>query len=57
MNQNYSTVAQRSSSVLATNKVLRNTYLLLSLTLLFSGLTGAFNVLKYATDDLFDFCH
>ncbi|SFN22509.1 Bax inhibitor-1 family protein, partial [Nitrosomonas communis] len=44
MNQNYSTVAQRSSSVLATNKVLRNTYLLLSLTLLFSGLTAGLSM-------------
>ena len=35
MNQNYSTVAKRSTSALATNKVLRNTYMLLSMTLLF----------------------
>ena len=45
MNQNYSTVAQKSSSALATNKVLRNTYLLLSLTLLFSGFTAAISML------------
>jgi len=44
MNQNYSTVAQRSSSAITTNKVLRNTYLLLSLTLLFSGLTAALSM-------------
>ena len=44
MNQNYSTVAQRSTSVLATNKVLRNTYMLLSMTLLFSGFTAALSV-------------
>lgn len=44
MNQNYSTVAQRSTSALATNKVLRNTYMLLSMTLLFSGFTAALSV-------------
>ncbi|MBS0299091.1 MAG: Bax inhibitor-1/YccA family protein [Proteobacteria bacterium] len=44
MNQNYSTVAQRSASTLATNKVLRNTYMLLSMTLLFSGFTAALSV-------------
>lgn len=44
MNQDYPTVAQRSSSTLATNKVLRNTYMLLSLTLLFSGFTAALSM-------------
>lgn len=44
MSQNFSTVAQRSTSALATNKVLRNTYMLLSMTLLFSGLTAALSV-------------
>lgn len=44
MDHNYSAVAQRSSSALATNKVLRNTYMLLSLTLLFSGLTAAISM-------------
>lgn len=44
MNRNYSAVAQRSSSVLATNNVLRNTYMLLSLTLLFSGLTAGLSM-------------
>ncbi|HRB96133.1 MAG TPA: Bax inhibitor-1/YccA family protein [Nitrosomonas sp.] len=44
MNQNYSTVAKRSTSALATNKVLRNTYMLLSMTLLFSGLTAALSM-------------
>lgn len=44
MNQNYSTSTQRSSYALATNKVLRNTYMLLSLTLLFSGLTAALSM-------------
>ncbi|SEF41040.1 Bax inhibitor-1/YccA family protein [Nitrosomonas ureae] len=44
MNQNLSTVSQRSTSAIATNKVLRNTYMLLSLTLLFSGLTAAISM-------------
>ena len=44
MNQNYSTVSQRSTSAIATNKVLRNTYLLLSMTLLFSGFTAALSM-------------
>ncbi len=43
MDQNYSTVAQRSSALVA-NKVLRNTYMLLSLTLLFSGFTAALSM-------------
>lgn len=45
MNQNLSTVSQRSTSAIATNKVLRNTYMLLSLTLLFSGFTAAISML------------
>ncbi len=44
MNRSYSTVAQRSSSALAINNVLRNTYMLLSLTLLFSGLTAGLSM-------------
>ncbi len=44
MIQNYSAVAQKSPSALATNKVLRNTYMLLSLTLLFSGFTAAISM-------------
>lgn len=49
MNRNDITLlSQRKESVLATNKVLRNTYLLLSMTFLFSALTAyasfAFNV-------------
>lgn len=41
MNRNDVTVlSQRSESVLATNKVLRNTYLLLSLTFVFSAFTA-----------------
>jgi len=43
MNQNYSTVT-RTSSVLSTNKVLRNTYMLLAATLLFSGFTAALSM-------------
>lgn len=48
MNQIRPAVARRSTSVLATNKVIRNTYTLLSMTLLFSalmaGLSMALNV-------------
>ena len=48
MNQNQPAVARGSTSVLATNKVIRNTYTLLSMTLLFSalmaGLSMALNV-------------
>ena len=39
--QNY-TIAQRDESIISANKVLRNTYLLLSLTLLFSAATTIF---------------
>lgn len=41
MNQQYSTIARRTTSVLETNKVLRNTYMLLAMTLLFSAFTAA----------------
>ena len=41
-------VATTRESALATNKVLRNTYMLLSLTLLFSGVTAAFAVMTNA---------
>ena len=44
MNQGYSTVSHGTSSAFATNKVLRNTYILLSLTLLFSGLTAGLSM-------------
>ncbi len=44
MNQDYLSVAQKSSAVFSTNKVLRNTYMLLSLTLLFSGFTAALSM-------------
>ncbi len=42
MNQNYAVAARPAESVLATNKLIRNTYSLLSMTLLFSaGTAGA----------------
>ncbi len=41
MNRFAATVTRTQPSVLATNKVIRNTYILLSLTLLFSALTAA----------------
>ena len=40
MNQNTATIARPSASALATNKVIRNTYMLLSMTLLFSGVAA-----------------
>lgn len=45
MNQNPVIVDRGQASALATNKVLRNTYMLLSLTLIFSGLTAGFSML------------
>lgn len=44
MNEYNSVLTQRSESALATNKVLRNTYMLLSLTLLFSAVMAAVSV-------------
>ena len=44
MNQRYA-VAQPAPSVLATNKLIRNTYILLSLTLLFSALTAGISII------------
>lgn len=44
-----STVTQRSDSLLSTHSVLRNTYLLLSLTLLFSTLTAGMAVVTDAS--------
>lgn len=46
MNQNYPTIGPRSRtrSGIEVNKVLRNTYMLLSLTLLFSGFTAALSM-------------
>ena len=43
MNQRYA-VAQPAPSVLATNKLIRNTYILLSLTLLFSAMTAGISI-------------
>lgn len=49
MNRNDITIlGQRSESVLATNKVLRNTYLLLSLTFIFSAITAYFSFISGA---------
>ncbi|MCF6256685.1 MAG: Bax inhibitor-1 family protein [Gammaproteobacteria bacterium] len=45
MNPNYSVATQSSSSTLATNKLIRNTYTLLSMTLLFSAGTAAVGVM------------
>ena len=43
MNQNYA-VARPAPSVLATNKLIRNTYILLSMTLLFSALMAGISI-------------
>ena len=48
MNQNPSAIARPSASVLSTNKVIRNTYILLSMTLLFSGATAFLSVTMHA---------
>lgn len=48
MQQHDLSAIQPSSSVLSTNKVLRNTYLLLSLTLLFSAATAGFALITNA---------
>ena len=44
MNQNLHAVAQRREAALATNKLIRNTYTLLSMTLLFSALTAGISM-------------
>ncbi|WP_440994072.1 Bax inhibitor-1/YccA family protein [Cysteiniphilum litorale] len=46
--QNARVIDARGSSVIQTNKVLRNTYLLLSLTLLFSALTAGWSMMMSA---------
>lgn len=46
--QNARVIDARGSSVIQTNKVLRNTYLLLSLTLLFSALTAGWSMMVSA---------
>lgn len=49
MNRNNTNIlAQRGESALSTNKVLRNTYLLLSLTFLFSAFTAYFSLVSGA---------
>lgn len=48
MNSNAYAVARPASSVLATNKVIRNTYILLSMTLLFSAVTAGVAMLTNA---------
>jgi len=46
---NQSAVTRSSSSVLATNKVLKNTYFLLSITLIFSAFTAYFGIISGAS--------
>ena len=46
---NQSAVTRSTSSVLATNKVLKNTYLLLSMTLIFSSLAAYFGIVSGAS--------
>ena len=41
LNQNIATAPRSQEAVFATNKVLRNTYTLLSMTLIFSAITAA----------------
>ena len=48
MRSNPVSITRRSESVLAVNRVLRNTYFLLSLTLLFSAGTAAYATLSNA---------
>ena len=48
MNENIATIAKTGQSVITTNKVLRNTYSLLSMTLLFSALTAGIAMLTNA---------
>ena len=45
MNQNFSVASRSEASTLATNKLIRNTYTLLSMTLLFSAVTAAVGVM------------
>ncbi|HEC18189.1 MAG TPA: BAX inhibitor (BI)-1/YccA family protein [Gammaproteobacteria bacterium] len=54
MNPNYSvaTRAPSSTSALATNKLIRNTYILLSMTLLFSALTAAVGVFMHISQGM-----
>jgi modulator of FtsH protease len=52
MNPNYSVASRASSSALATNKLIRNTYTLLSMTLLFSAVTAAVGVMMHVSQGL-----
>jgi modulator of FtsH protease len=52
MNPNYSVASHTSTSTLATNKLIRNTYTLLSMTLLFSALTAAVGVMMNVSQGL-----
>jgi len=45
MNQQSNVITSRPESVLATNKLIRNTYMLLSLTLIFSAVTAGISIL------------
>jgi modulator of FtsH protease len=45
MNPNYSVATRTSSAALATNKLIRNTYMLLAMTLLFSAATAGMSVM------------
>ncbi len=49
MNQYSNAVTSIPASALATNKLIRNTYLLLSMTLLFSGVTAAVGVFMHVS--------
>ena len=44
MEQNYTAISRASSSALATNKLIRNTYTLLAMTLIFSAITAGASV-------------
>ena len=44
MSQSQYAVARPAESVLATNKLIRNTYILLSITLLFSAFTAGISI-------------
>ena len=59
MNKNNASIlSRRMDSVLATNKVLRNTYILLALTLLFSAVTAYLGIatgVRYVNPLLFIF--
>ncbi len=52
MNPNYSVAAHASSSALSTNKLIRNTYTLLSMTLLFSALMAAVGVFMHVSQGM-----